>query len=1506
MRRLEIFLIGTALSFSQLLKAQQISESEAKDKAVSFFNNRQSDVGGALRTPSRGGSNSISPETQVSLAYTAGENDTNYFYVYNNGENDGYVIVGGDEQAKEIIAYVPQGHFVYDSLPDNLKWWLSQYANEIDTAIIMASHMPTSAKMIRRAPASNTLQDIPDLITTKWNQESPYNNVIPLIGEDTLHCPTGCVPTALAQIMNYWKYPTQGIGSKSYTLNYPDINQSMTYTADFANTTYDWSNMLDQYVEGQYTTAQANAVSTLMYHIGVALQVSYIWCGTGYSSSDGIEYYNGTIGLMHDLPAYFGYDEGMQLVSRRDFTLDQWKMLLYNELSAGRPVYYSGNSLEGGHAFVCHGYSSDLDMFSFNWGWGGLEDGYFSLSGTNAVNGFTASSEEMLIGIRPKGHNCGVSELSFGDKFMVDGIWYRVWNEQKREVEVTHTTITDPDIDITDYEYCYGNVTIPSHVQHDGIDYTVSRIGTCAFLTATNGQTNVESISLPPTITSLGAGAFYYCQFLSDSIIIPDAVEIIPNRCFQQCNRSPYISIPSSVKSIGTYAFYGCRLLEELSLPEGCYKVSSFAFYGCNHLSIVNLPSTFFIFGDCCFDGTNIIKMSFPCDKFVSAQTYTEGQYTTINFASPFPSSIGKGVLYVPETMVDTYRNTTDPFWSEWGNVESLNDMNPNIGRQFNADEFKYMILNDSCVTLTEVIHVDYSSKCITVPSSVTFNGITYKVESLAAGAFAYQGFYVSGIDKLVLSEGIKEIGETALQDCEFKSIELPNSLEKIGTDAFNNCHELESLDIPGSVKIAQGLSQCASLKQVILHEGTQFLGPNFLANCPKLKEVLFPSSICHYAGGTMTACDALSSIVSLSDSLSFESLGGWYAWGYGSNHESVSLYIPEQYLSDGESDYNNKDPWTQFPNKLQYVALESFEISDTVDIVVNEQRMIHQEFFPANASYKQLKWRSSDEEIAFVNCEGYIYAMSEGEVTVTASSVDGSNIVRSCVVRVHAAAIPPIASYYCVYKPEFIYQTDYSSQQDTISFAVSSEDGELYLAFILRRETNSNNNLSFSIGNHVYDIIPTCNDRTVILHFDNVQEQDTLRMIWNKIHEGWTGSLIVSNIRIWNPNYVPPTYAIIYNLDGNIFRTDSILYGDTIVSAADPIKEGYTFSGWSEIPAVMPANDIEVTGTFSINKYIVTFINYDNDTLQIDTLEYGLIPLYQGAIPLKESERLYTYTFSGWSPEITTVKSNIMYYAVFDSLQRIYGDVTDNMIVDIQDATIVVNYILGERSDNYLYYMADMNSDDEIDIFDLTAIINVILGRTNFMSPMRSTYGTNGYRDYLARNASLKPPYNLEDVYLRTVSDRICLSLDNPERFTSFQLDIEVPDGADLNSIELSESNNTHIVQKSQIGDNLYRVIALSMSSQPLSDNNNELISIRISDAADAEITVSNVMFVTPKGEAYYFNPATTKIPTVIDIVTSDPEDKIYDLSGRRIHRKSTDLDKGVYIINNQKVIIK
>ncbi|MBO7111035.1 MAG: C10 family peptidase [Bacteroidaceae bacterium] len=318
---------------------------------------------------------------------------------------------------------------------------------------------------------------------------------------------------------------------------------------------------------------------------------------------------------------------------------------------------------------------------------------------------------------------------------------------------------------------------------------------------------------------------------------------------------------------------------------------------------------------------------------------------------------------------------------------------------------------------------------------------------------------------------------------------------------------------------------------------------------------------------------------------------------------------------------------------------------------------------------------------------------------------------------------------------------------------------------------------------------------------------------------------------------------------------------------------------------------------------YIVSFINEDGTVLQTDTLEQGVTPEYRGNTPKKDSNAQYVYTFRGWSVPLSPVIGDVTYIAIFDA--HMFGDVTDNAAVDVQDATIVVNYILGERTGGYLYHMADMNNDTEIDVFDLTAIINVILGRTSFQAPMRT--GSSGYETtaYLFGNESTNI-VGEEDIYLRHVSDKIGLSIANASRFTSFQMDVEVPDGAELQNVELTGCERTHIVQKAKIGDNMYRVIALSMSSQPLADVNDELVSFQITNAANAEISVSNVMFVTPKGEAHYFNGASTMTPTIINEITTDNDEVIFDLSGRRIYKKPNELERGVYIIDKKKVVIK
>ncbi len=330
--------------------AQEVSIDVAKSRALDFLTKQS--IG---PKHAKGTINS----TDLSLAYTSSSEGKTCFYVFNIGDDNGFVIAGGDESARQILGYSDHGSFDYDKAPDNLRWWLSQYTEQIACAAMAGV---TGA---RRAKASTTSKaPIAPLIDAKWNQREPYNKKI-VADDNATGFVTGCVATAMAQVMRKWECPAQGQGSNSYTWD------GHTFSADFASTTYDWNNMPYDYSD--YSDEEANAVATLMFHAGVSVNMEY---GTGESSANSY-----LIG--YALATYFGYDKAVRNEFRQYYTDEKWEDLVYQELSAGRPVLYSGQAQNGGHQFICDGYSDGY--FTINWGWGGNGDGRYLLTGTGAL-----------------------------------------------------------------------------------------------------------------------------------------------------------------------------------------------------------------------------------------------------------------------------------------------------------------------------------------------------------------------------------------------------------------------------------------------------------------------------------------------------------------------------------------------------------------------------------------------------------------------------------------------------------------------------------------------------------------------------------------------------------------------------------------------------------------------------------------------------------------------------------------------------------------------------------------------------------------------------------------------------------------------------------------------------------------------------------------------------------------------------------------------------------------
>lgn len=351
------------------------------------------------------------------------------YYVFANGEDKGFTIVSGDDRMPEVVGYSAQGTYDPDHLPANYVGFMKAYQEMVEALLKGDAQVSGGLAEARqwRAERAGTAAVAPLLGGIKWNQTEPYNNRCPLYDE-TNRSVTGCVATAMAQVMMYHQYPKE---LKSTIEAYTTKSKGIKIPAINSGETYDWDNMLPDYSKTDYSSAQADAVAKLMYHCGAAVKMDY-----GPSSGANV-----TPAI---LATYFGYDADlMQDLTRTCFTLQQWMTLVDNELKAKRPILYSGQSSGGGHEFVCDG-SDGKGLYHINWGWGGYQDGYFDLTilqpqkggagSGSAVDGFNRDCS-MIIGIAPDNGKVDEPLASYPQIMSMDhgGMTGITWTKTTRE-----------------------------------------------------------------------------------------------------------------------------------------------------------------------------------------------------------------------------------------------------------------------------------------------------------------------------------------------------------------------------------------------------------------------------------------------------------------------------------------------------------------------------------------------------------------------------------------------------------------------------------------------------------------------------------------------------------------------------------------------------------------------------------------------------------------------------------------------------------------------------------------------------------------------------------------------------------------------------------------------------------------------------------------------------------------------------------------------------------------
>lgn len=317
-------------------------------------------------------------------ARTANGTATSYLF---NSQDGGYLLVSADDVAYPVLAYSETGEIDPSNMSPELQWWLDEYGRQIEWAVSKGA-----APAVNGPAAPEGWTAIAPLVKTKWDQGAPYNNLCPTY--NGTRCYTGCVATAMAQVMNYHKYPESGEGKVSYT----STTIQRPLSLDMSLLKLDWDNMIDNYSTQEYTNDQAIAVARLMMGCGYSVNMNY---GTSASGAQG-----SSVGIA--LRTYFKYDKNLRDYMRAIYSSSEWTQMIYENLKNVGPLVMNGQSpAMGGHSFVCDGYSGD-GYFHFNWGWSGMSDGYFALDALNpdaqgiggAAGGFNFS-QNAILGIQP-------------------------------------------------------------------------------------------------------------------------------------------------------------------------------------------------------------------------------------------------------------------------------------------------------------------------------------------------------------------------------------------------------------------------------------------------------------------------------------------------------------------------------------------------------------------------------------------------------------------------------------------------------------------------------------------------------------------------------------------------------------------------------------------------------------------------------------------------------------------------------------------------------------------------------------------------------------------------------------------------------------------------------------------------------------------------------------------------------------------------------------------------
>ena len=716
-----------------------------------------------------------------SISKARGDAFGDAFYVFNADNNGGFVIVSGDDRTVPILGYSRTGSIDMEKMPENIKWWLEGYARQIEA--LGSGNQGLVSSGVRSSNGSKAA--IRPMIKTSWSQSDPYNLMCPddnyvNYGEpnynESSRCVTGCVATAMAQVMCYWRWPASCPDIESYPIGHDENN---TFVEDhrikaLPATSFNWNLMKTDYGWNE-TGESAYEVAKLMRYCGQSVGMHYTLEASEASVSPSV------------LANVFGYSKNIRKLYRDAYSTSQWEEIIYAELAANRPVLYSGQAVDGGHQFIVDGYDGN-GLFHMNWGWGGMhDDEYFVLSladpdgqgiGGSATDGAFQFDQDALIGVKP-GNN---------EETLTPQIESRISAMTTRDY-----TRTDAAADFTDVQFNGAFYASYNMESTEALDVQVGwalcqkgqvkKVVSSGSYTIAAGKTSSEFNTNKDNLTfgaGMALGKYEVCQVYRYT----DDAE------WSLC--APYWTINKYYQTSFLMAD-----VTETTLTVRQVQPS----FTVNSMTASENPST----GSPLDVTLNVTNNGETFEQVVKLWAQKEGG-TTWNLVATATRKIDPGesddvvLSYIPtESGAYTLKIT---------NAKSDEALKTTTVIVYSSIETTINNLKFVCHTGThkaKLVGNTYPSSPVVnvvIPSTFDVDGTQYTVSEIANNALRPSNDMSNPIASLTIPSTVESIGDNAVYNCyRLTELRIPEGVKHIGENAFMACYALTTVSLPSTLQ---------------------------------------------------------------------------------------------------------------------------------------------------------------------------------------------------------------------------------------------------------------------------------------------------------------------------------------------------------------------------------------------------------------------------------------------------------------------------------------------------------------------------------------------------------------------------------------------------------------------------------------------------------------------------------------------------------------------------------